>query len=158
MLGKKYYKNIDETKGNPLGQIWEDPANHDDVYTTGEMHAVVNRPIKLVIYAKDVIHDVGLAHFRMKMDAVPGIPTTMWFTPKYTTRQMREKYGPDFNYEISCDQMCGSGHYSMRGTIVVESEAEYKVWLASKKPQYAAAQANDEGYQSYCSYRYNLRK
>jgi cytochrome c oxidase subunit II len=145
VLGKKYYKNVDETKGNPLGQIWDDPANHDDIYTTGEMHAVVNRPIKLVLYAKDVIHDVGLVHFRMKMDAVPGIPTTMWFTPKYTTRQMREKYGPDFNYEISCDQMCGSGHYSMRGTIVVESEAEYKAWLASKKPQYAAAMETMKG-------------
>lgn len=139
VFGKRYYKNIDETKGNPLGQIWDDPANRDDVYTTGEMHIPVNRPVKLLINAKDVIHDVGLVHFRMKMDAVPGIPTTMWFTPKYTTRQMREKYGPDFNYEISCDQMCGSGHFSMRGTVVVESEAEYKVWLAGKQPQYVAA-------------------
>ena len=63
------------------------------------MHVVVGKPVKLVINAKDVIHDVGLAHFRMKMDAVPGIPTTMWFTPKFTTREMRAKYGPDFNYE-----------------------------------------------------------
>jgi len=103
------------------------------------MHAVVGRPLKLIINAKDVVHDVGLAHFRMKMDAVPGMPTTMWFTPKYTTRQMREKYGEDFNYEISCDQICGKGHFSMRGTIVVESEAEFKVWLAQKTPQYVTA-------------------
>lgn len=138
-LGKKYYKNVDDANNNPLGQIWEDPANHDDIYTTGEMHIVVNKPVKLQINAKDVIHDVGLAHFRMKMDAVPGIPTTMWFTPKFTTRQMREKYGPDFNYEISCDQMCGKGHFSMRGTIVVESQAEFNAWLAGKQPQYLAA-------------------
>jgi len=141
VLGKKYFKKVDEANGNPLGQIWEDPANHDDIYTTQEMHVVVNKPLKLVINAKDVIHDVGLAHFRMKMDAVPGIPTTMWFTPKFTTRQMREKYGPDFNYEISCDQMCGKGHFSMRGVIVVESQAEYNVWLASKKPKYLEAMA-----------------
>jgi cytochrome c oxidase subunit II len=138
-LGKKYYKKIDDIKNNPLGQIWEDPANHDDIYTTGEMHIVVNKPVKLIIGAKDVIHDVGLAHFRMKMDAVPGIPTTMWFTPKFTTRQMREKYGPDFNYEISCDQMCGKGHYGMRGTIIVESQAEFNVWLKGKTPQYVKA-------------------
>ena len=50
------------------------------------MHLVVNKPVKLVISAKDVIHDVGLAHFRMKMDAVPGTPTTMWFTPTKTTK------------------------------------------------------------------------
>ena len=142
VLGKKYFKKVDEANGNPLGQIWEDPANHDDIYTTQEMHVVVNKPLKLVINAKDVIHDVGLAHFRMKMDAVPGIPTTMWFTPKFTTRQMREKYGPDFNYEISCDQMCGKGHFSMRGTIVIESQAEYNVWLASKKPQYITAKGS----------------
>lgn len=145
VFGKKYFKNTDETKGNPLGQIWEDPANHDDIYTTEALHIVVNKPVKLLIYAKDVIHDVGLVHFRMKMDAVPGIPTTMWFTPKYTTRQMREKYGPDFNYEISCDQMCGKGHTSMRGTVIVESEAEYKVWLAGKKSQYSVAMAAANG-------------
>lgn len=138
-LGRKYFKEIDETKSNPLGQIWSDPDNKDDIYGSAEMHIVVNKPVKLVIGSKDVIHDVGLAHFRMKMDAVPGMPTTMWFTPKYTTRQMKEKYGDDFNYEISCDQMCGKGHYSMRGVIVVESEAEHRVWLAKQTPQYVVA-------------------
>ncbi|MBD0295963.1 MAG: hypothetical protein ICV84_12300 [Flavisolibacter sp.] len=54
---------------------------------------------------------------------------------------MREKYGPDFNYEISCDQMCGKGHFGMRGTIIVESEAEFKVWLATQQPQYVKAQS-----------------
>jgi cytochrome c oxidase subunit 2 len=73
----------------------------------------------------------------MKMDAVPGIPTTLWFTPKYTTKQMREKMNdPEFNYEISCDQMCGPGHFSMRGVIVVDEPTEYKIWLATKKPNY----------------------
>lgn len=144
-FGKKYYKNVDETKANPLGQLWDDPANHDDIYTTGEMHIIVNRPVKLNIYAKDVLHDVGLGHFRMKMDAVPGIPTTMWFTPKFTTVEMRKKYGPDFNYEISCQELCGKGHYSMKGFVIVETEAEYKVWLASKKPQYVLAQQGAAG-------------
>jgi cytochrome c oxidase subunit 2 len=68
----------------------------------------------------------------MKQDAVPGIPTTMWFTPKYTTKEMKQKYGPDFEYEISCQEMCGKGHYSMRGVVIVETEAEYRLWLASK--------------------------
>ena len=101
------------------------------------MHLPVGKPVKLVINAMDVIHDVGLSHFRMKMDAVPGIPTTMWFTPKYTTEEMKKKTGnPNFVYEISCDQMCGKGHFSMRGVIVVESEADYEKWLASQKPEY----------------------
>jgi cytochrome c oxidase subunit 2 len=140
-LGKKYFKNIDEANNNPLGQIWEDKANHDDIYVQQEVHIVVNKPVKFVIYAKDVIHDVGLAHFRMKMDAVPGVPTTMWFTPKFTTAEMKKKYGPDFNYEISCDQMCGAGHFSMRGVVIVETQSEFDSWMASKKPQYAAVQS-----------------
>ncbi|MDB5197664.1 MAG: cytochrome oxidase subunit [Flaviaesturariibacter sp.] len=139
-FGKRYFRNVDEAKANPLGQLWDDPANRDDIYVSGpEMHIVVGKPVKLIISAKDVIHDVGLAHFRLKMDAVPGIPTSMWFTPKFTTRQMRDKYGPDFNYEISCDQMCGRGHFSMRGVIVVETQSEYNAWIATKQPQYLAA-------------------
>ncbi|MFM2337349.1 MAG: hypothetical protein RL115_542 [Bacteroidota bacterium] len=140
VFGKKYFKNTNDAKGNPLGQLWDDPYNHDDVYTTSEMHLVVNKPVKLIIGAKDVIHDVGLAHFRMKMDAVPGTPTTMWFTPTKTSKQMKEESGnPDFVYEISCDQMCGKGHWSMRGTIIVETQEEFDAWMASKKPQYLVA-------------------
>lgn len=140
ILGKKYFKKVDAANGNPVGQLWEDPANHDDIFVEQEMHLVVGKPVQLVIGAKDVIHDVGLAHFRMKMDAVPGTPTTMWFTPKYTTKEMKEKTGnADFVYEISCDQMCGKGHWSMRGTIIVETQEEFDAWMASKKPQYLVA-------------------
>lgn len=136
VLGRKNYRLTDASNGNALGVDWEDGSSHDDVEAT-EMHLVVGKPVQLVINAQDVIHDVGLVHFRMKMDAVPGIPTTMWFTPKYTTAQMKEITGnKDFVYEISCDQMCGSGHYSMRGIIIVETQEEYDRWISGIKPQY----------------------
>ena len=144
-LGKKFYREINEAKSNPLGQIWADPYNHDDVVGSQDMHIVVNKPVKLIIYSKDVIHDVGLAHFRLKMDAVPGMPTTMWFTPLFTTKQMKEKYGDDFTYEISCDQVCGKGHFSMRGTIVVETQAEYDAFMSKQKAQYAIANEAEKG-------------
>lgn len=135
-LGKKNYKLYNQPVGNTLAVDFEDPDSHDDIHTT-EMHIPVGRPVKLVINAQDVIHDVGLSHFRMKMDAVPGIPTTMWFTPKYTTEEMRKRTGnPNFLYEISCDQMCGKGHFSMRGIIVVETEEGYNKWLADQKSEY----------------------
>ena len=141
ILGKKYFKEINEANNNPLGQLWDDPANHDDIYVSGEdMHLVVNKPVKLVINSKDVIHDVGLAQFRMKMDAVPGTPTSIWFTPTKTTQQMKKEMNdPEFVYEISCDQMCGKGHFSMRGTIVVETQEEFDRWMVTKKPKYYAA-------------------
>ena len=136
VLGRKNYRLTDASSGNALGVDWEDGASHDDIEAT-EMHLVVGKPVQLVINAQDVIHDVGLVHFRLKMDAVPGIPTTLWFTPKYTTTQMKEITGnKDFVYEISCDQICGSGHYSMRGVIIVETQEEHDAWMAGKKPQY----------------------
>ncbi|SEW18281.1 cytochrome c oxidase subunit II [Chitinophaga arvensicola] len=141
-LGRRDFTKIDPAAGNELGLDWNDPLNKDDFMPT-EMHLVVGKPVKLVIGSRDVIHDVGLPHFRMKMDAVPGIPTTLWFTPKYTTKQMKEKTGnADFTYEISCDQMCGSGHYSMRGVIVVETQEEYDKWVAGQKSTYSLTHAD----------------
>ncbi len=135
VLGKKDYRL---TKGaNSLGVDFNDKASLDDIHVGGTMHLPVGKPVKFVINAQDVIHDVGLSHFRLKMDAVPGIPTTLWFTPLYTTEEMKVRSGnPNFTYEISCDQMCGKGHFSMRGVIIVEKEADYKLWLASQKPEY----------------------
>ncbi|MEO5990074.1 MAG: hypothetical protein ABIP68_00440 [Ferruginibacter sp.] len=101
------------------------------------MYLPVGVPVKLIIHAQDVIHNVGLPHFRMKMDAVPGTPTTMWFTPKITTEQMKEKTGnPNFVYEIVCDQMCGKGHFSMRGVVTVVSVEDYNKWMKEHKPEY----------------------
>lgn len=135
VLGKKDWRLT--TGKNSLGVDFNDEASKDDIHVSGTMHVPVGVPVKMVINAQDVIHDVGLPQFRLKMDAVPGIPTTQWFTPKYTTAQMKEKTGnPNYTYEISCDQMCGAGHFSMRGVIIVETMEEYKKWLAEQKPEY----------------------
>ncbi|MGC4058806.1 MAG: cytochrome c oxidase subunit II [Chitinophagaceae bacterium] len=133
VFGKRDYRNINDAT-NVLGMDDKDPASADDIVAqNGEMHLVVGKPVKLIIGSRDVIHDVGLPHFRMKMDAVPGITTTMWFTPTVTTAEMKKiTKNPNFVYEISCDQMCGKGHYSMRGTIIVETQEEYNKWFAAQ--------------------------
>lgn len=140
ILGRKNYKLTDAAKNNSLGVDWADAASHDDIHVPTTMHVVVNRPVKLVINSQDVIHDVGLPQFRLKMDAVPGTPTTMWFTPIVTTKEMAKRTkNPDFVYEISCDQMCGKGHFTMRGVIVVETEKEYREWMIKQRPEYIKA-------------------
>jgi cytochrome c oxidase subunit 2 len=134
-LGKKDFKLT--TAKNNLGVDFEDPSSFDDIHVNTTMHIPVGVPVKMVIHSQDVIHDVGLPHFRLKMDAVPGIPTTQWFTPKITTAEMKKKTGnPEFNFEIACDQLCGSSHYAMRGVIIVETMEEYKKWLAEQKSEY----------------------
>lgn len=148
VFGKKYFRNI-ETSINSVGLVWADnkelnqkadPAAFDDIVEEQALYVIKNRPVKLVIGSRDVIHDVGLPHFRMKMDAVPGIPTTLWFTPKYTTAEMREKTGnPEFVYEIACDQVCGAGHYSMKGRVEVVTKEEYDAWMVKQKPYYYSA-------------------
>lgn len=143
VLGKRDFRKIDDAN-NILGLDWNDKDNKDDVISqSGELHVVVNRPVKLIIGSRDVIHDVGLPHFRMKMDAVPGITTTMWFTPRITTEEMKKITGnPNFVYEISCDQMCGKGHYSMRGTVIVQTQIEYDEWLANQQSYYASVHSS----------------
>ena len=139
VFGKKYYKNIDPAT-NSVGIVWDYKLAQDDILTEQTMYVVKGTPVKLIIGSRDVIHDVGLSHFRLKMDAVPGIPTTMWFTPKFTTAEMREKTGnPNFAYEISCDQMFGNGHYSMKGIVEVVTQEEYDMWMAKQKAQYLVA-------------------
>lgn len=147
-FGKKYFRDIDPAS-NTLGLVWvdnkelnqkADPATYDDIVQEQTMYVIKGRPVKLIIGSRDVIHDVGLPHFRMKMDAVPGIPTTLWFTPKFTTAEMKEKTGnSNFVYELSCDQMCGNGHYSMKGIIEVVTKEEYDAWMAKQKPYYYSA-------------------
>jgi cytochrome c oxidase subunit 2 len=133
-LGHREFKYVDETNG--MGVDFSDPTAKDD-FMANEMHIVVNRPVNIKIWARDVIHNVGMPHFRMKMDAMPGIPTQMTVTPIITTAEMRKKTNnPDFNYEIACDQLCGKGHFAMKMNVVVETQEEFDKWAAQQQSFY----------------------
>lgn len=128
-FGKYYFRNIQA--GNDLGLNLDDKDNFDD-FIPNEIHIPVGKPVKFNIRARDVIHSVFLPHFRQKMDAVPGMPTSLWFVPKFTTAQMRTKTkNPQFNYELACTEVCGKGHYSMRYIVVVDSPEDYEKWYKS---------------------------
>lgn len=137
VFGKKYFQQISDAGNNPLGLIWDDKDTHDDIVTQTTVYIVKDKPVKFIINSRDVVHDVGLVYFRQKMDAVPGTPTTLWFIPKFTTEEMKKKLGnPDFEYELSCDQMCGKGHYTMRGIVKVVTQEEFILWQAKQVPNY----------------------
>jgi cytochrome c oxidase subunit 2 len=143
-FGETHFKKISAT--NELGFDWTDDSGKDDVMP-GEIYMPVNKPVLLRIRARDVLHSVYLPHFRVKMDAVPGMPTQFWFTPIKTTAQMREKLGnPEFSYELACTEICGRGHFSMKRTLVVVTEEEYDAWLKKQKPYYKPEE--QEGAQS----------
>ena len=132
LLGGYNYQLIDPV--NEFGMDFTDKASFDD-FVPGEIHVPKGQPVLLKIRSRDVIHSVFLPHFRVKMDAVPGMPTRFWFVPNKSTEEMRQETGnPDFNYELACTEICGRGHFSMRLILVVDEPVDYKAWYDSQEP------------------------
>jgi len=137
-LGAYNYKLIDNA--NDTGIDYTDEASFDDFTSTTELHIPVNKPILLKIRARDVLHSVFIPHMRVKMDAVPGMPTRFAFTADKTTDEMRNITGnPNFGYEIACTEVCGRGHFSMRIRLIVEDEATWQAWCKEQKPLLSAS-------------------
>ncbi len=131
-LGAHDFRLIDAT--NEFGLDFKDRMAFDD-FTPREMHLPKGQPVEFRIRARDVLHSVFAPHFRLKMDAVPGMPTRFWFVPTKSTAEMRIETGnPEFNYEIACTEVCGRGHFSMRLLVVVDEPAEYEKWKAEQEP------------------------
>ncbi|QSR89540.1 hypothetical protein IT6_04505 [Methylacidiphilum caldifontis] len=103
---------------NPIGLDKNDPASKDDIVTMNEMHVPVGKPLLVQIGSKDVVHNFYIIQMRIQRDAIPGLTIPLWFTPIKTGR-----------FEIACGQLCGVGHFAMKGYLVVESVEEYNNWL-----------------------------
>jgi cytochrome c oxidase subunit II len=109
------------SNSNPLGLDPSDPAGKDDIVTTGELHVPVDRPVIAELSSKDVIHDFFVPDMRIAGDAIPGSLIPIWFTPVKTG-----------SYEVVCAQLCGLGHYGMKGTLVVDTPQDYQAWLKER--------------------------
>lgn len=154
ILGSRDFRLTSGT--NPIGQDWTDENNLDDFHPS-EIVLPVGKKVRVRILARDVLHDFYLPHFRVKMDAVPGMPTYFVFTPEKTTEEYRQslkEYAeyqvPDpadpekqlwetFNYELACAELCGTGHWAMRRLVRIVSEEEYKDWLSQQASYYMSA-------------------
>jgi cytochrome c oxidase subunit 2 len=129
-----------DAQQNPLGLDRSDPAAKDDVTTLNQIYLPVNKPIIVRLRSKDVIHSFGVPEFRVKQDAIPGLTIPLWFVPDVTTAEMRTRTGnPEFQYEIACAQLCGLGHYRMRGFVTVQSAEEFQTWMDEKVKEQAEA-------------------
>ncbi|MCP9745700.1 cytochrome c oxidase subunit II [Lacihabitans sp. CS3-21] len=134
-FGKYNYKLMDDAGGNPMGVDFSDPNSFDDFSNASEMHIPKGKPVLLKIRARDVLHSVFIPHMRVKMDAVPGMPTKFWFVADKSTADMRAELGkPEFNYEIACTEICGRSHFGMKLLLVVDEPADYEKWKKSQKP------------------------
>lgn len=113
------------TSANPLGIDPADPAAKDDVATLNQLHLVVDRPVVVRLTSKDVIHSFGLPYLRVKQDATPGMEVPVHFTPVKTS-------GTE-TWEIACAQLCGLGHYRMKGQIHVQTQSDFAKWMAEQQ-------------------------
>ena len=108
---------------NPFGMSPDDETGLDDLLiSTNELHLPIDRPVKVNLRSKDVLHDFAVAQFRVKMDLVPGLVSYLWFTPTRTGK-----------FDILCMELCGIAHYAMRGYVVVDEQADFDIWLGAQK-------------------------
>ncbi|MDO3626913.1 cytochrome c oxidase subunit II [Mucilaginibacter sp. BT774] len=122
------------TPNNVLGVNFKDRNSFDD-QKADTLVLPVNREVRINIHAQDVIHSLYMPHFRVQMNAVPGLPTFFKFTPTITTTDMRNRLDDQkFEYLLYCNKICGGGHYNMQKVVRVVSEAEYENWIARQKP------------------------
>jgi cytochrome c oxidase subunit 2 len=109
---------------NPLGLDRTDPNAKDDIATINQLNLPADRPVLVHLSSKDVIHSFGLYEMRVKQDAIPGMTIPVWFIPN--------RIG---EYEIACSQLCGLGHFRMRGFITIQSAADYKKWYDAQEQE-----------------------
>ena len=120
ILGKTDAKLV--SYENPYGLNLNDPNGKDDIIVQdADLHLQIDQPVKINLRSLDVIHNFYVPQFRAKMDTLPGIVSYYWFTPTKTGK-----------YEILCAEFCGTGHYAMRGTVLVDEKKDYNNWLAQQ--------------------------
>ena len=120
--------------GNPFGIDPADPRGQDDILVANpEVHLPIGKPVNMLLRSMDVLHNFSVAQIRVKMDLVPGLVTSAWFTPTRTG-----------SFDLLCEELCGIGHFVMRGRIVVDEEAAFQTWL-NAQPTFAQWQARPKG-------------
>lgn len=129
---------------NPLGLDSDDPNGKDDIYSLAVLNLPVDKTIQVHLSSKDVIHSFFLPEFRVKQDAIPGMTFQTRFVPTMTTAELRETTGDETRqFEIACAQLCGLGHYRMRGFVTVQTEEEFDAWY-DEQLELKAFYADDE--------------
>jgi len=93
-------------------------GTRDDLFHVNDLHIPVNEEILIDLKSQDVLHSFFLPNLRVKQDAVPGMKIPVWFKATETG-----------SYDIVCAELCGWGHYKMKGRLVVQSRQDYDRWL-----------------------------
>lgn len=117
IFGRTDLKFFDK-QSNPLGIDPRDPSAKDDVTTINQLHLPIGHPAIIYLTSRDVVHSFSVPVMRVKQDVIPGMSIPTWFTPTKTGK-----------FEIACAQLCGLGHYRMKGYLTIHTQEEFEQWL-----------------------------
>ncbi len=121
---------------NPVGIDPDDEHGKDDIVTFKQLFLPVDKPVRIELTSKDVIHSFFLPEFRIKQDVIPGMEIPVTFVPTMTTDQFRELKGDETrDFEIACAQLCGITHYTMKGMVRILDQEGFDAWLVEKAPK-----------------------
>ena len=137
---------VDE-QDNPIGLDRSSEFGKDDFYTINQMHIPVDTKIRVDLSSKDVIHNFKLPELRVSQDAIPGMVIPVHFTATNTSKEFLEtavgtkREGKSL--EIACAQLCGLGHYRMKGYLTIHEKENYVAWL-EEQAEYLEEEGGDD--------------
>lgn len=111
----------------------------DDLHMVNDLHFVKGKPALIHLRSSDVLHSFFLPQMRVKQDAVPGLTIPVWFDSDRAGK-----------YELVCAELCGWGHYKMRGNVTIhDTQSEFDEWqeraLAEQNRSQLAVAAGPQG-------------
>jgi len=137
---------VDE-QDNPIGLDRGSPNASDDFYTINQLHIPVDKTIRIDLTTKDVIHNFKLPELRVSQDAIPGMLIPVHFEATMTSKEFLETvkgtHREGMGLEISCAQLCGLGHYRMKGFLTIHDQDGYDSWL-DEQAEYLLESGDDE--------------
>lgn len=137
---------VDE-QDNPIGLDRGSPNASDDFYTINQLHIPVHKTIRIDLTTKDVIHNFKLPELRVSQDAIPGMSIPVHFEATMTSKEFLETvkgtHREGMGLEISCAQLCGLGHYRMKGFLTIHDQDGYDSWL-DEQAEYLLESGDDE--------------
>ena len=146
IFGATKVELVDEAE-NPIGLDRSDENAKDDVVTINQLHIPVNRPINVLLSTKDVIHNFKLPEFRVSQDAISGMEIPVWFKATMTSEEFLETAKgtarEGMGFEIACAQLCGLGHYRMKGYLTVHDDKGYGEWM-DEQQEYLLEELSDD--------------
>jgi cytochrome c oxidase subunit 2 len=153
-MGPRRMLLIDPQSSEPdslIGLDRDHPDAGDDIVAP-YMSVPVNTKVMIQLSSVDVLHSFFLPNFRIKQDAVPGLNGKMWLEATKTSAQVIGT-SPDepaiFDYakpfDIVCAELCGQGHFKMRGKLYVVSRDQYEAFL-EEEASYLDTGGDDEDY------------